>query len=54
MKKSEQYEAAMMAVLRDAHISDNDKLAIIETMIAHKSLAEFSEKKEEEKNAESV
>jgi hypothetical protein len=49
MKKSEQYEAAMMAVLRDAHISDNDKLAIIETLMGDKSLAEWSEQQEEKK-----
>lgn len=54
MKKSEKYKLAMLAVLRDAYIGHEDTLEIIEMLIADKSLAEFCEKEEEEKNAKSV
>lgn len=49
MKKSERYQVAMIAVLTNNSIMANDKLEIIETLMGDKSLAEWSEKAEEEK-----
>lgn len=43
MKKSEQYTVAMLAVLKDISISDVKKLEIIETLMADRGLARYSE-----------
>ena len=50
MKKSERYQVAMIAVLTNNSIVANDKLEIIETLMGDKSLAEYVEGTEEEKN----
>ena len=49
MKKSERYQVAMIAVLSNNAIMPTDKLEIIETLMADKNVAEWSEKQEEEK-----
>ena len=49
MKKSERYQFAMLAVLNSG-FADKTKLEILETLMGDKSLAEFTEKAEEEKN----
>lgn len=54
MKKSEKYQVAMIAVLTNNSITATDKLEIIEELLGDKSLAEYTERREEENNAESV
>lgn len=46
MKKSEQYQYALMAVLLTSYIRPADKLQIIETLMIEKRLAELNEKSE--------
>lgn len=48
MKKSEQYQIALMAVLLTSYIRPADKLKIIETLMIEKRLAELNEKSEGE------
>ena len=48
MKKSELYHLAMRSVINDPMHSADTKLKIIEQLMADKSLAVFSEKKEED------
>ena len=43
MKKSEQYKAAMLAVVEDALIAPSDKLEILETLMADRRLALYNE-----------
>ena len=43
MKKSELYQMAMRAVLR-ANYNDDQKIEIIDTLLANKKLAEWEEK----------
>jgi len=50
MKKSEKYQVAMIAVIANNSINAAEKLEIIETLMADKSIAEWSENQEEEKN----
>ena len=52
MKKSERYHMALLAVLDDGEIDAVEKLEIVETLMDNMKLAEWSEKKEEEKKAE--
>ena len=47
MKKSKVYALAMLAVIRDAGISPEDKLGILKQLVADESLALFCEKEEE-------
>ena len=47
MKKSEKYQKAMMAVMRDNGIPNEQKLEIIEQLLADKSLAEWNEAQKE-------
>ena len=54
MKASERYTAAMVAVINNTNINAADKLEIIETLMGDKSIAEFREKQEAEKNGESL
>lgn len=49
MKKSEKYNLAMMAVV-DTHMTAQAKLEIIEMLLADRTIAEYCEKAEEEKN----
>ena len=49
MKRSQKYYLAMMAVINCEEIAVNEKLEIIEMLIGDKTVAEFSEKVEEEK-----
>ena len=50
MKKSERYQAAMFAVVECQLIDTKSKLEIIETLLGDKSVAEYVEGTEEEKN----
>lgn len=47
MKKSEQYRAAMAAVIRDDVLDMDDTLDILETLMADKRLAEYAEEARE-------
>lgn len=49
MKKSEHYKAAMIAVINSAVINVEKKVEILETLVADKQAAEWSEAREEEK-----
>ena len=49
MKKSERYQAAMIAVLNTSYIMATDKLEIIETLMDAKSVAEYAERLDNEK-----
>jgi hypothetical protein len=49
MKRSQKYYLAMIAVINSEEIAVNEKLEIIETLIGDKTVAEYSEKMEEEK-----
>ncbi len=53
MKKSERYQMAMFAVVGDESIKAEDKLEILEMLMADKGVAEWCEKGEAN-NAESV
>ena len=46
MKKSEQYQIAIMAVLLTSYLRPADKLEIIETLMMGKRLARLSEERE--------
>lgn len=48
MKKSEQYQIAIMAVLLTSYLRPADKLEIIETLMMEKRLARLSEEREGE------
>lgn len=50
MKKSEHYKKAMIAVINSAVIPAEQKVEILETLVADKKSAEWSENKEAEKN----
>ncbi len=52
MMKSEMYKRAMASVIRDDSWDMKDKLDILEVLMADKSLAEYGEKREAEKNAD--
>ena len=52
MKKSEQYFMAMAAVLEYPNMTTRTKLEVLETLMSDKSSAEWSEKREAEKNAD--
>ncbi len=52
MKKSEQYFMAMAAVLEHPEMRTAHKLEVLETLMSDKSTAEWSEKREAEKNAD--
>lgn len=47
MKKSEQYQVALMAVLLTSYLRPADKLEIIETLMIEKRLAQMNERREE-------
>ena len=47
MKKSEQYQVALMAVLVTSYLRPADKLEIIETLMIEKRLAQMNERREE-------
>ena len=47
MKKSEQYRAAMSAVIRDAKLGMDETLDILETLMDDCKVARYSEKREE-------
>lgn len=47
MKKSEQYQVAIMAVLLTSYLRPADKLEIIETLMIEKRLAQMNERREE-------
>ena len=49
MKKSAIYTLAMLAVLRDEQTPSTVKLDVIETLLADRSVARWSEKQEAEK-----
>lgn len=46
MRKSDQYKAAMMAVLLTGYISPEDKLEILETLMVEMRLARLTEERE--------
>ena len=50
MKKSQKYYAAMICVVNSHSLSAAEKLEIIEQLTQDKTVAEFVEKKEEDKN----
>lgn len=50
MKKSELYSMAMCCVIDNSRLDAGTKLEIIEVLMHEKSLAEWSEEKEEEKS----
>lgn len=52
MRKSKQYKMAMAAVIRDDSLDMDETLEILETLMEAKSNAEWSEKREAEKNAD--
>lgn len=52
MKKSEIYKRAMASVIRDSSWDMADTLEILETLMADKTSADWSEKREAEKNAD--
>lgn len=45
MKKSEQYQIAIMAVMLNSYLRPADKLEIIETLMMEKRLAQMSEER---------
>lgn len=47
MKKSEQYTLAMASVIRDARLSMDETLDILETLMDDRKVARYSEKREE-------
>ena len=47
MRKSEQYKAAMLAVMEDVLIAPSDKLEIIETLMTDRRLAIYNEEPED-------
>jgi hypothetical protein len=47
MKKSEMYQAAMVAVLNSNGFTSEEKLEIIATLMDNKSTAEYWEREEE-------
>lgn len=49
MKKSVVYTLAMLAVVKDEQISDTVKLDVIETLLADRSVARWSEEQEAKK-----
>lgn len=49
MKKSEQYQAAMRAVVAYNSLSADQKIEVIDTLLSDQRLAVFSEKEEAEK-----
>ena len=49
MKKSEIYTRAMKAVLKDSTLAVSEQLDIIETLLADRNVARWSEKQEAEK-----
>lgn len=51
MKKSEIYELAMSAVLRDPNLGVYQQMDILEQLMADRSMARWSEKNESEKEA---
>ena len=51
MKRSELYQEAMRAIMRDCELQIDKKLEILEILISDKSGAEFSERLEAEKEA---
>lgn len=52
MKKSEQYQAAMKAVLCHGVLLLDEKIEILETLINDKNIALYAEKAENEEDAE--
>ena len=52
MKKSEMYQAAMVAILNSNGFTSEEKLEIIATLMDNKSTAEYWEREEEKKAAE--
>ncbi len=51
MKKSEQYNIAMKAVIDDRTIMTADKIEILATLMADQRLAEYAEEREEAESA---
>lgn len=47
MRRSEQFQVAVMAVLLTAYIKPVDKIEIIETLLAEKRAAQWSEERRE-------
>lgn len=47
MKKSEQYQIAIMAVLLTSYLRPADKLEVMETLMMEKRLAKLSEERKE-------
>lgn len=52
MKKSEIYKMAMASVVRDTSLAMVDTLKVLEVLMADKKMAEFSEEREAEENAD--
>lgn len=52
MKKSEIYYMAMLSVIEDCRLEASTKLKITERLMADKSLAEWCEKQEEQKDVQ--
>ena len=50
MKKSERFYMAMIAVVEDNCINSDSKLEVLETLMESKSVAEYTEKREETEN----
>ena len=50
MKKSEKYKFAMMAVVDSGFMNASVKLEVLELLMAEKTMAEYCEKMEDEKN----
>lgn len=47
MKKSNQYRLAQLSVLRDTNLSHEEKLEILNTLMADESREKFCEEREE-------
>lgn len=47
MKRSEQFQVPVMAVMLTAYIKPADKIEIIETLLAEKKSAQWSEERKE-------
>lgn len=52
MKKSEMYQAAIVAVLNSNGFTSEEKLEILDTLMENKDIAEYWEREEEKKVAE--
>jgi hypothetical protein len=52
MKKSAIYHAAMLSIMDDERLDSNARLEIISVLLRDKEVAEFTEKKEAEAQAE--